>query len=545
MENNENIELIRRHVDIIILKPLLERDCYGYEILKSIEENSNGLYSLKQPTLYNCLKRLESQKKITSYLGDFSNGAQRRYYSLTDFGRQFVYHYQKQWEYTRTILSRLISDKEFNKFKDVPPFNASDLRPLTKRIKNVDVNEFKDEYENYLNIQNNLEDQPNIEDSQPIFDFKQENSTTDNIVTTDIQNNFDIDLQNDTDNKECMETSTSQYEEAIEIDNNINEINKQNIVNETFETLKNYIQENEFESREQDETTTYAASNNNDYNMETSDEMSDNFQNIENINEHNEKYINEALNIVNNEDKIESHRFEVDEELHANISTLPDETIMTVDSTIEQVDVNDENIIEKPDAVNNEDELVQENDVPTEIDEKFQNIENIDEHNDKYINEALDVVNNEDEIESHRFEVDEEHHAAISNIDKIVEISSDTSTPNNASTIENKQDNKNEENIKQESKKFNTYEDKVDYYQRQFINLGIKKQNQNTQVNNQKPEVKNQEKYEPEIVIDWSKYTPEERLFKRDEIIKKEIELAKKDKLTNKNSFSSSKKLYD
>lgn len=139
MNIKQNKDLIRSNVDALILRPLLERDCYGYEILSSIQENSNGLYAVKQPTLYSCLKRLENQGKIESYLGDVSQGAQRRYYTLTDLGKKYINQYCYEWEYVRTILNGLISDKEFDPDLEIELFDASELRPKTKRTRRSDV----------------------------------------------------------------------------------------------------------------------------------------------------------------------------------------------------------------------------------------------------------------------------------------------------------------------------------------------------------------------------------------------------------------------
>ena len=74
-----NTELIRGHVDTIILNALMQRDRYGYEILDMISDLSEGRYEIKQPTLYSCLKRLEKQGFITSYYGDEAQGGRRRY----------------------------------------------------------------------------------------------------------------------------------------------------------------------------------------------------------------------------------------------------------------------------------------------------------------------------------------------------------------------------------------------------------------------------------------------------------------------------------
>lgn len=141
-----NTELIRGHVDTIILRSLLDGDSYPYEILREISEKSEGRYELKQPTLYSSMKRLEKQGLISSYWGTESEGGRRRYYSLTDSGREYLQKDQSEWEYSRTLIDRLLSDKEFDLKNDKAPFEASELRPLTRRATKPEtsVNETED-----------------------------------------------------------------------------------------------------------------------------------------------------------------------------------------------------------------------------------------------------------------------------------------------------------------------------------------------------------------------------------------------------------------
>ena len=103
-----NSDLIRGNVTTIILKALLDEDRYGYDILREIEVKSGGQYKLKQPTLYSCLKRLEKQGLISSYWGDESDteGGRRRYYALTEAGKNYLQKMQSEYEYSRTILDR-------------------------------------------------------------------------------------------------------------------------------------------------------------------------------------------------------------------------------------------------------------------------------------------------------------------------------------------------------------------------------------------------------------------------------------------------------
>src|SRR5659263_55665 len=94
-------DLIRGHIDNIILRVLLDGDNYGYEIIKAISEKSGGEYELKEPSLYTSLKRLEVGKLITSYWGDESQGGRRKYYKITELGVERYRNSLKEWEIAR------------------------------------------------------------------------------------------------------------------------------------------------------------------------------------------------------------------------------------------------------------------------------------------------------------------------------------------------------------------------------------------------------------------------------------------------------------
>ena len=109
MLNSINSDLIRGHIDTIILSVLREGDRYGYDILGEIEKKSGGQYTLKQPTLYSCLKRLENQGFIYKYWGTETNGGRRTYYSLTEMGKELFMKNKDEWEHSRGIIDMLIS----------------------------------------------------------------------------------------------------------------------------------------------------------------------------------------------------------------------------------------------------------------------------------------------------------------------------------------------------------------------------------------------------------------------------------------------------
>ena len=137
-----NTDMLRGRVDIFVLKALSESDGYGYDILNYIHSRTEGHYEMKQSSVYSVLKRLEKQGYVYSYIGDETNGAKRRYYSLTDAGKQMLADEEKEWAYTRTLLDNLVSDRSFDLKTDTPPFHPSDLRPLTRRSSRIDEEDF-------------------------------------------------------------------------------------------------------------------------------------------------------------------------------------------------------------------------------------------------------------------------------------------------------------------------------------------------------------------------------------------------------------------
>lgn len=130
-------DLIRGHINTIILRALYERDKYGYEIMNDIEEKSHGQYTLKQPTLYSALKRLENQGYLRAYwkTDEVSNGGRRKYFSLTESGKEITEKNLAEWEYSRTIIDSLISDRSFDFTQPAPtPVDFTILRNSVSRV---------------------------------------------------------------------------------------------------------------------------------------------------------------------------------------------------------------------------------------------------------------------------------------------------------------------------------------------------------------------------------------------------------------------------
>lgn len=101
-------DLIRGHTETIILAHLMLKDSYGYEINKAIQEKTNKLYEFKEATLYSAFRRLETGGFITSYWGDQTTGARRRYYKITSIGKALYEQNKEDWDIAKGLIDRLI-----------------------------------------------------------------------------------------------------------------------------------------------------------------------------------------------------------------------------------------------------------------------------------------------------------------------------------------------------------------------------------------------------------------------------------------------------
>ncbi|MFD1137464.1 PadR family transcriptional regulator [Paenibacillus urinalis] len=109
MSNNKiTSDLLRGHTDTMILRLLSEADRYGYEIVKLIAERSGGEYELKEATMYSSVRRLETEGDIEWYWGDESQGGRRKYFRITDKGRETYQRNIENWEYAKRVLKDLL-----------------------------------------------------------------------------------------------------------------------------------------------------------------------------------------------------------------------------------------------------------------------------------------------------------------------------------------------------------------------------------------------------------------------------------------------------
>lgn len=88
-----NVQLKRGITDVCVLAVLKEEASYGYKIISDLE----NIMSLSESTLYPILKRLETQKCLTTFSKDY-NGRLRKYYEITDIGKSKIIEFIEEWK---------------------------------------------------------------------------------------------------------------------------------------------------------------------------------------------------------------------------------------------------------------------------------------------------------------------------------------------------------------------------------------------------------------------------------------------------------------
>ncbi|MFM9279907.1 PadR family transcriptional regulator [Paenibacillus jiagnxiensis] len=105
-----NKELLKGSTGTLILNLLNQQDRYGYELIKELERMSDGTFNLKEGTLYPILHGMETEKWLESYW-EQAEGRKRKYYRITDSGRQQLQEKRQEWRLFRTAVDRVLGEE--------------------------------------------------------------------------------------------------------------------------------------------------------------------------------------------------------------------------------------------------------------------------------------------------------------------------------------------------------------------------------------------------------------------------------------------------
>lgn len=92
-------------LDALVLSVVSKEDTYGYKITQEIRE----AMEMSESTLYPVLRRLMKNELLASYDQEYL-GRNRRYYQITEKGKEQLTIYREEWLIYKDKINMLISE---------------------------------------------------------------------------------------------------------------------------------------------------------------------------------------------------------------------------------------------------------------------------------------------------------------------------------------------------------------------------------------------------------------------------------------------------
>ncbi len=226
MNNPISSDLIRGHIDTIVLHSLSKNDMHAQQISDFIEEKSNNQYKINQATLYSSLKRLENLKYVSSYYNDSENG-RRKYFHILDKGLEYANNNLNAWSESKSIIDKLM-DLESERVVFVTHNNTQNNQVNTSE--NLDL----------VAPSNSSTKNDTIDTKNDVIDIKPVEETTDSVEVPPANNNVNNNNSNNVVLNESVNNQQSDDNKEINFRAILNSLIKNNenseVKNDTVET---------------------------------------------------------------------------------------------------------------------------------------------------------------------------------------------------------------------------------------------------------------------------------------------------------------------
>jgi len=101
-------ELLKGNTDYLLLFIIGQKPMYGYQIIKELEERTQGYFKYKEGTLYPALHRLEKSGLLKASWENAVGNRQRRYYHITQKGVAMLRERRTQWLDFLTAMNSIV-----------------------------------------------------------------------------------------------------------------------------------------------------------------------------------------------------------------------------------------------------------------------------------------------------------------------------------------------------------------------------------------------------------------------------------------------------
>lgn len=103
-----NIQFKKGVLEMCVLSLLEKGDRYGYDIAQAFD----GVLNISDGTVYPILRRLRDDGYVSCYLQEDSGGPPRKYYTMTNHGKEFAALLRGEWGQFQQQVNQIVA---FNK----------------------------------------------------------------------------------------------------------------------------------------------------------------------------------------------------------------------------------------------------------------------------------------------------------------------------------------------------------------------------------------------------------------------------------------------
>jgi Predicted transcriptional regulators len=101
-------QLRRGSTRLLILSILSEGKRYGYQIMRELENRSEGYFTMTAALLYPALHQLELEGLVESEWEDGQGKRRRKFYTITSKGRDALVDTRTEWQHFVTNLFKAL-----------------------------------------------------------------------------------------------------------------------------------------------------------------------------------------------------------------------------------------------------------------------------------------------------------------------------------------------------------------------------------------------------------------------------------------------------
>lgn len=101
-----NTQFKKGALELCVLALLDKKDRYGYELVQKISDQ----IVISEGSVYPLLRRLMKEQYFTTYLQESTEGPSRKYYQLTNKGREHLHELMEEWKHFTNGVNEIIKE---------------------------------------------------------------------------------------------------------------------------------------------------------------------------------------------------------------------------------------------------------------------------------------------------------------------------------------------------------------------------------------------------------------------------------------------------